>query len=85
VFFVWTDETGWDFELIKEKLTNASILTFSNFDKVFKLKYDACRVGIGLVLSQEKRHVVFQKLNEVRQKWSTFEQELYAVYRSLKS
>ena len=32
------------------------------------------------------RHIAFlsEKLNEARQKWSTYEQELYAVHRSLK-
>jgi len=36
------------FALIKDKLTNAPILTFSNFDKVFELECDA----YGLALEQ---------------------------------
>ena len=38
-------------------------------------------------LSQEKRLIAFlsEKLNEARQKWSTYEQELYAVYHFLKT
>ena len=57
--FVWTDEAGRAFELIKEKLTNAPILAFPNFDKLFELEYDTYRVSIGVVLSQEKRPIVF--------------------------
>jgi len=43
-----TDEAGKAFALIKEKLTNAHILTFSNFE-VFKVGCDACRVDIEAI------------------------------------
>ncbi|KAL5550235.1 hypothetical protein UlMin_000411 [Ulmus minor] len=40
--------------------------------------------GIGVVLSQEGRPLEFfsEKLSEARQKWTTYEQELYAIVRA---
>jgi len=40
--FLWTEAVGEAFALIKDKLTNASILAFPDFEKVFELKCDAC-------------------------------------------
>jgi len=35
----------------RKKVSNALILALLDFDKLFKVKYDACGIGIGVVLS----------------------------------
>ena len=57
--FEWTPEAEEAFKLIKLRLTIAPILILPDFSQPFELHSDASKLGIGAVLSQASKPVVF--------------------------
>jgi hypothetical protein len=49
--FKWTEKSKKSLELMKQKVTNAPIISLPNFQKKFKVECDASNVGFGIVLS----------------------------------
>ncbi|KAJ0550590.1 putative nucleotidyltransferase, Ribonuclease H [Helianthus annuus] len=83
--FQWTPAAQVAFDTLKRAVTEAPVLALPNFDVIFQVECDASGVGIGGVLSQQNRPVAYfsEKLNECRQKYSTYDKEFYAIVRSL--
>jgi hypothetical protein len=65
VGFKWNDEQDKAFNLLKDKLCSASVLALPDFTRTFKVECDASGIGIGAVLMQDRKPIVYfsEKLN----------------------
>ena len=79
--FSWTKEANDSFECLKKKILDQRVLVLLDFYTLFTIVCDASNKAIGGALSQEGRLVAFfsEKLNEAKQKYSTYNLELYAM------
>ena len=57
--FIWSEACENSFQLLKEKLTIAPVLTLPNGEDKFIVYYDASRVGLSCVLIQNGRVVAY--------------------------
>ncbi|KAK8933568.1 hypothetical protein KSP39_PZI015465 [Platanthera zijinensis] len=84
--FMWTKAATKAFEEIKDRLASAPVLRLPDFSLAFEVACDASGLGIGGVLSQEGHPIAYfsEKLNEARQRYSTYDREFYAIVQTLR-
>ncbi|XP_073525656.1 uncharacterized protein [Phyllobates terribilis] len=85
--FVWGDVQEQAFSTLKWRLTHAPLLVLPDFTKPFEVECDASGIGIGGVLMQEGKPIAFfsEKLKGACLNYSTYDKELYALFRVLKT
>ena len=84
--FQWTPASSKAFAEIKRLMTEAPVMHLPDFSKAFEVTCDASRLAIGGVLSQESYLVAYfsEKLNDARQRYSTYNKKFYAVIQVLR-
>ena len=84
--FQWTVEAERSFQFLKKKIIEKPVLKLPDFNHPFQVKCDASGVDIGVVLSQENRPIVYfsEKLNDFKQKYSSYDKEFYAIVQAMK-
>jgi hypothetical protein len=73
--------------LLKERLILTSLLALPDFAKTFEIKSDASGISIGAILMQEKWPITYfsEKLNKATFNYPTYDNELYALMRTLET
>ena len=85
--FCWTEKQDQAFKRLKALLTNALVLALPNFAKTFELECDESGVGISAMLLQGGHPIAYfsEKLHGVTLNYPTYDKELYALVRALKT
>jgi hypothetical protein len=84
--FQWTEQCENNFQQLNQLLTSAPILNIVDLSKDYVVCTDACKEGLGGVLSQEGFVVCYEsrKLKEHEKNYSTHDLELAVVVHALR-
>jgi hypothetical protein len=84
--FQWIDECESSFQQLKQLLTSAPILKIVDPSKDYIVCTDACKEGLGGVLSQEGSVICYEsrKLKEHEKNYATHDLELAATVHALR-
>jgi len=85
--FKWNDKQDEAFNLLKDKLCSAPVLALPDFTRAFEVGCDTSGIGIRALLMQDKRPIMYfsEKLNGAALNYPTYDKELYALVRTLKT
>ncbi|GFX69900.1 retrovirus-related Pol polyprotein from transposon opus [Trichonephila clavipes] len=83
--FIWSIEAQKAFDVVKVAITKVPVLKFPHFKKPFELFMDASSIGVGAVLNQEQRPVVFASRtpSTAERNYTVTEKECLAVVWAL--
>jgi hypothetical protein len=83
--YQWTPQTEQAFQLLKQELIQAPVLTVPNFQDTFVLETDASDYGIGVVLMQAGHPVAYlnKHLCPRNQTLSVYEKECMAILMAI--
>ncbi|GFS74017.1 transposon Tf2-8 polyprotein [Trichonephila clavipes] len=83
--FIWSIEAQKAFDVVKAAITKAPVLKFPDFKKPFELFTNASSIGVGAVLNQEQRPVVFASctLSAAERNYTVTERECLAIVWAL--
>jgi hypothetical protein len=84
--FNQTEEDEKRFRVLKNKIIEKPVLVLPDFGKTFQVRCDASGIAIGAVLSQGNMLVSYfsKKLNDTKEKYSTYDKKFYVVIQDLK-
>ena len=83
--FTWESSQQTAFEAIKKEITSAPVLAYFDRSKASTIQSDASKKGLGAVLIQDDKPVIYapRALTEMEQSYSNIERELLSVVFAL--